>query len=166
MSGLRRISGITRAAALLALVGAVLSVVGCDSADPGSLGARSRAPAGEEEGEGSGSGSGSGSRGRGTGGTSTAPPVVDGPGEEQQAQPGGYKLTIAPLIASAGCMECHHAGRQIDLSRYPFMAGSPQDTADRLVRCLGTTMPPAPRPAPDAALAARINQWKAEGMKP
>jgi len=99
-------------------------------------------------------------------GGATVPPVEGGPGIEQPAEPGGYKEAIAPLMSASGCLECHHAGRPIDLARYPFMAGAKDETADRLVRSLETTMPPSPRAKVDGAVVARIQKWRQEGMKP
>lgn len=98
----------------------------------------------------------------------TVPPVVGGPGTSQPPQPGGYQLTVAPLMDKNGCTECHHAGRTINLMSYPFMAGSSADTAARLSASIGATgtMPPAPRSKPDAALMAAIDAWQANGGKP
>jgi hypothetical protein len=108
----------------------------------------------------SGSSGGTSSGGSGSSGSSGGPPPP------QQGQPGGFQQTIAPLLDSAGCTECHHHGRPIDLTTYPFMAGTPSDTANQLLASLTTNMPPSPRTAAPLSVGAAIQTWIAAGMKP
>ncbi len=96
----------------------------------------------------------------------TVPPVAGGPGAGVPAEAGGYQLTVAPLMDNAGCTECHHAGRVINLKSYPFMAGSKEETARRLIASLSGTMPPPPRPKADASLMAALTTWQQNGLKP
>ncbi len=98
----------------------------------------------------------------------TVPPVVGGPGDALPAEPGGYQLTVAPLMEKSGCTECHHIGRTINLLSYPFMAGSSTETASRLAASIGGsgTMPPSPRGKADPALLAAITTWQSNGGKP
>lgn len=104
---------------------------------------------------------GSGSSGSpGSSGSSGGPPPPQSP------QPGGFQQTVAPLLDAAGCTECHHHGRPIDLTTYPFMAGTPSDTANQLLASLTTNMPPAPRTAAAQSVSAAIQGWMAAGMKP
>jgi hypothetical protein len=80
--------------------------------------------------------------------------------------PNGFTAKIAPILDAQGCTECHHAGRPIDLTKYPFMAGDDKDIADRLTKSLGTTMPPAPRDRAPSSVTDAIAAWRAAGMKP
>jgi hypothetical protein len=80
--------------------------------------------------------------------------------------PGGFQQAIAPLLDAQGCTECHHAGRPIDLTRYPFMAGDPATAAQQLITSLSNDMPPAPRDRAPTSVTDAIAQWKADGMKP
>jgi hypothetical protein len=112
-----------------------------------------------------GSSSGSGGGGGGTtsssdGGAYTPPPP------SQPAQPGGFQDTIAPLLDASGCTECHHHGRPIDLTTYPFMAGSASATAAQLAGSFGSGMPPAPRTPAAQSVIDQVNAWIAAGMKP
>lgn len=146
----------------VALALSLVAATGCEAMDTGASSARKRSP---------GPGASADDAGEVVAvakpeqvGGATVPPVVAGPAGEQPAQPGGYKEAIAPLMTA--CIECHHAGRTIDLSRYPFMAGGKDESADRLVRSLESTMPPSPRPKVDAAVVERVRKWRQEGMKP
>jgi hypothetical protein len=112
----------------------------------------------------SGSGAGAGGAANGAGGSGSTPSTTPPP--KQPPDPNGFQLTIAPLLDAQGCTECHHAGRPIDLTQYPFMAGDPATAAQKLVAALGTSMPPAPRDAPPPSLASAIMQWQSAGMKP
>jgi len=112
---------------------------------------------GTNPGSSSGSASGSGSSSSSSGG-SVPPP--------QPPQAGGFQQTLAPLLDEAGCTECHHHGRSIDLTTYPFMAGSAQDTAQQLLTSLTTNMPPAPRTTAPSSVGAAVQTWIAAGMKP
>jgi hypothetical protein len=46
------------------------------------------------------------------------------------------------------------------------MAGSAQDTANKLLASLTTNMPPAPRTAAPSSVGAAVQTWIAAGMKP
>jgi hypothetical protein len=94
----------------------------------------------------------------------TTTPTTDPAGKP--LDPNGFTAKIAPMLDAQGCTECHHAGRPIDLTKYPFMTGAANDTADRLTRSLTTTMPPAPREKAPSSIADAIAAWKAAGMKP
>ncbi len=155
-----------------------LAIAGCASPDGGgfgddgwhgasSSGASSGSSSGGTAGS-SGAGSSSGSHaGSSSGGTAsgdagswTPPPP------SQPAQPGGYQQTLAPLLDAQGCTECHHHGRPIDLTTYPFMAGTAAATAAQLVASLTGDMPPSPRTPVTQAVVAQVNAWIAAGMKP
>lgn len=105
----------------------------------------------------SGASSGSGSSSSSSGGP--VPP-------QQPPQAGGFQETVAPLLDQAGCTECHHHGRAIDLTTYPFMAGSATAAASQLLASLTTNMPPAPRTTAASSVAAAVQTWIAAGMKP
>ena len=128
------------------------------TADSGAIGATTGGSTGSGGASSSGS-SGGGATGGGDAGA-TAPP----PGEPPA--PGGFQLTIAPLLDAQGCTECHHHGRPIDVTAYPFMAGAPPATAQALVASLTTNMPPAPRTAVSQTVIDQVNAWVAAGMKP
>jgi hypothetical protein len=81
-------------------------------------------------------------------------------------QPNGFQETIAPLLDAQGCTECHHHGRSIDLTTYPFMTGTAAATAQQLVAAFTTGMPPAPRTAAPQTVIDQVNAWVAAGMKP
>lgn len=89
-----------------------------------------------------------------------------GPPPSQPPTPGGFQLTIAPLLDAQGCTECHHHGRPIDMTTYPFMTGTPATAAQALVTSLTTNMPPAPRTAVAQTVIDQVNAWVAAGMKP
>ncbi len=80
--------------------------------------------------------------------------------------PGGFQATIAPLLDQTGCTECHHHGRPIDLTTYPFMQGSASDTAQSLVSALTNDMPPAPRTPATAAVVSAVQAWVDAGTLP
>jgi hypothetical protein len=169
----------TRTIALLVTV----SLAGCASPSEGSFG-------GAEWNGGSGGGASSGSSGAGSGGSATGSSSGGGstggsssgsgggtsssdggggytpPPPSQPAQPGGFQQTVAPLLDAAGCTECHHHGRPIDLTTYPFMAGSASDTAAQLVGAFTKGMPPAPRTPAAQSVVDQVNAWIAAGMKP
>ena len=115
---------------------------------------------GSAGGSSSGSGGGSGGTSSGDGGAYTPPPP------SQPAQPGGFQQTIAPLLDASGCTECHHHGRPIDLTTYPFMAGTAAATAAQLVGSFTSGMPPAPRTPAAQSVIDQVNAWIAAGMKP
>ena len=102
---------------------------------------------------------------------SGTPPATPAPGPTQlppavPPAPGGFQQAIAPLLDAQGCTECHHAGRPIDLTRYPFVAGDAASAAQQLIDSLSNDMPPAPRDRAPASVIDAVAQWKAEGMKP
>jgi hypothetical protein len=130
-------------------------------------GSSSGGAAGSSSGASTGGSSSGGTAGSSSGG-STSP---DGgpwtpPPPSQPPQPGGYQQTIAPLLDASGCTECHHHGRPIDLTTYPFMAGSASDAAAQLVASLSKDMPPAPRTPAAQSVIDQVNAWVAAGMKP
>lgn len=99
--------------------------------------------------------------------TPSQDPATGGPAPAgKPLDPNGFTAKIAPLLDAQGCTECHHAGRPIDLTKYPFMAGDDKDTADRLTRSLAGTMPPAPRDRAPASLTDAVAAWRTAGMKP
>ncbi len=129
------------------------------SSGAGSSGAATGSSGGASSGNSSSSGSGGGSPGVDGGGYTPPPP-------SQPAQPGGFQQTIAPLLDASGCTECHHHGRPIDLTTYPFMAGSAADAAAQLAGAFTTNMPPAPRTPAAQSVIDQVNAWIAAGMKP
>jgi hypothetical protein len=161
--------------------------------EPG-VGARGSASSGGGGGEtASGSGGGSGSGGEtassssggtassssgGSGGTTSSSGgsggghggAVDagtlGPPPSLPPSPGGFQQTISPLLDANGCTECHHKGRPIDVTAYPFMTGSASDTAQALVKAFTTDMPPAPRPQVPQTVIDQVNGWIDAGMLP
>jgi hypothetical protein len=119
----------------------------------------------------SGGGTVSGSGGGASGGSSSGASSADAgvwtaPPPPQPPQAGGFQQTIAPLLDANGCTECHHHGRPIDLTTYPFMAGDPTAAADQLVGAFTSNMPPAPRTAVPQSVVDQVNAWIAAGMKP
>ncbi len=141
---------------------------GSEEWNGGSSGAASSSGAGSG---GSSTGSSSGSAGSSSSGSGGGATSVDGggytpPPPSQPAQPGGFQQTIAPLLDAAGCTECHHHGRPIDLTTYPFTAGSAADTAAQLVGAFTKGMPPAPRTPAAQSVIDQVNAWIAAGMKP
>jgi hypothetical protein len=148
-----------RSAFLSALLATALA--GCLGSYSSSGGGKGSSGSGSSD-PGAGGQSGSnGANGSGSGSMPATPPPP-----KQPPDPNGFQLTIAPLLDAQGCTECHHAGRPIDLTQYPFMAGDPATAAQKLIAALGTTMPPAPRDPPPASLATTITQWQGAGMKP
>jgi len=157
-------------------------VAGCASPSDGSFGgeewkggpgggASSGSSGAGPGGSGSGSSSGGGSAGSSSSGSGGGTSSSDGggytpPPPSQPGQPGGFQQTVAPLLDAAGCTECHHHGRPIDLTTYPFMAGSAADTAARLVGAFTKGMPPAPRTPAAQSVIDQVNAWIAAGMKP
>jgi hypothetical protein len=120
---------------------------------------------------GTGGSSGAGSSGSRAGSSSSGASGGDAgawtpPPPPQTPQPGGFQLTIAPLLDAQGCTECHHHGRPIDLSTYPFMAGSATDAATLLAASFRKDMPPAPRAAAPQSVVDQVNAWIAAGMSP
>lgn len=114
-----------------------------------------------------GSNPGSGASGAGSGsGSGTGSGSSGGPPPSQPPQAGGFQQTVAPLLDQAGCTECHHHGRSIDLTTYPFMAGTATDTANQLLTSLTTNMPPAPRTVAPSSVGAAVQAWIKAGMKP
>lgn len=93
------------------------------------------------------------------GGVSSPPPALP-------PEPNGFQLTVAPLLDAQGCTECHHAGRPIDLTHYPFMAGAPDAAAQKLLDSFQKGMPPAPRDPAPASVVDQVTKWRAAGMKP
>ncbi|HTQ44712.1 MAG TPA: hypothetical protein VMI75_18250 [Polyangiaceae bacterium] len=155
---------------LPALIGIALafSLAACsqdDSAGWGSptagLGAGSQGTSSSGGSPGSNPGSSSSGSDSGAGSGSSS-----GSGGPPPPQPGGFQQTVAPLLDQAGCTECHHHGRPIDLTTYPFMAGAAQDAAQQLLASLTTNMPPAPRTTAPSSVGAAVQTWIAAGMKP
>jgi hypothetical protein len=146
----------------------VVALAGCGQEGMGYLGFSSHGSEGSSGGSG-GSGGGSGGS-SGTGSSGGVSPGDGGPWTppppSQTPQAGGFQETIAPLLDANGCTECHHHGRPIDLTTYPFMAGTATDTANQLVASLGKDMPPAPRTPPPQSVIDQVNAWIAAGMKP
>jgi hypothetical protein len=138
-----------RLAAALAL--SALCTAGC-------VGSYNSASGTTGSGGGGGSSSGNGAMDPGSSSPSGPPPALP-------PDPNGFQLTVAPVLDAQGCTECHHRGRPIDLTQYPFMAGDAQAAAQKLIDSFGQ-MPPAPRDPAPASLPALVTQWKAAGMKP
>jgi hypothetical protein len=108
---------------------------------------------------------GGGASSSGTGGATGASDAGALP-PSQPAAPGGFQLTIAPLLDAQGCTECHHHGRPIDVTTYPFLAGAPASAAQQLVTSFTTNMPPAPRTAVPQTVIDQVNAWVDAGMLP
>lgn len=64
------------------------------------------------------------------------------------------------------CVECHHAGKQIDLTKFPMSAGDQSLLGTTLLSVVGTTMPPAPRDKLTPAQIDTLRKWKDAGFKP
>jgi hypothetical protein len=157
-----------------------MALAGCGPDGPASTGFGDRAPGGSYGSSSSGGAnassgaappSGSGASGGGASGSSGGSTTGDGgtwtsPPPPQTPQAGGFQQTIAPLLDTNGCTECHHHGRPIDLTTYPFMAGDPTAAASQLVAAFTTNMPPAPRTAVPPSVIDQVNAWIAAGMKP
>jgi hypothetical protein len=112
-----------------------------------------------------GAGSSSGTSGARSGGA-TGPSDAGALPPSQPPAPGGFQLTIAPLLDASGCTECHHHGRPIDVTTYPFMAGSPASAAQQLVTSFTTNMPPAPRTPVPQSVIDQVDAWVDAGMLP
>ena len=144
---------------------------GCEPGQPNAMG-------GPNGGHRGGNAANTGDPGTGTGANDPTPitntadggeaprPDGPGPGPSLPPDPNGFQLVIAPLLDAQGCTECHHQTRRVDLTTYPFMAGTPADSADRLLASLSGTMPPSPRTKVPASVIDQITKWKAAGMKP
>jgi hypothetical protein len=101
-----------------------------DGHEPGPNGASassSSGGSGAAEGNGSSSGGATSSGSAGGGGSSSSGGGATagggdggGPPPSLPPQPGGFQSTIAPLLDQSGCTECHHHGRPVDLTTYPF----------------------------------------------
>ena len=128
-------------------------------------------PSTGDTGNGNGAGTGNGDAG-------TAANKLDGgasgdAGPTIPSNPNGlsFQRDIRPLTERY-CTECHHAGGQLfDLTQYPFVAGASQgdqaNVADRAIASLTVgSMPPAPRDKAAADFAAKLRQWRADGMNP
>ncbi len=145
---------------------------GSGGADGNGASSGGGASVGTSSGSGNASGSGGGASASGSGsssGGSIATPLSDdaaAPPPSDPPAPGGFQLTIAPLLDANGCTECHHHGRPIDVTTYPFMTGTPATTAQALVQAFTTNMPPAPRPAVPQSVIDQVNAWVDAGMLP
>lgn len=141
---------LSRGRLVLAIVVSAAAITACGEQGWSPFGGRSNSPTDGKEGGGAGGG------GKNPDGTTPGAPL----------DPAGFTLAVAPVLEKEGCMECHHAGRPIDLTRYPFMAGTANETADALIASFGKDMPPAPRDRSPSSVVDKVTAWKAAGMKP
>ncbi|MGD0526403.1 MAG: hypothetical protein ABSE49_14725 [Polyangiaceae bacterium] len=176
---MRPLSRTPLATTLLPAVALALAVVACGEDGPATYGFGKRSAgdtntggssgaggSGSSSGPGAASGSGGASGGSSSGTSSGDAGAWTPPPPPQTPQAGGFQQTIAPLLDANGCTECHHHGRPIDLTTYPFMAGDPTAAANQLVGAFTSNMPPAPRTAVPQSVIDQVNAWIAAGMKP
>jgi hypothetical protein len=76
-----------------------------------------------------------------------------------------YARDILPLMEEH-CTECHHPGRQPDLSIMPGDRTLRNFLAERILARGETNMPPSPRDHLSPAHLDLIRRWKLEGANP
>jgi mono/diheme cytochrome c family protein len=88
--------------------------------------------------------------------------VTGGRATARTAAPAVHFAEVEPIFV-ANCVECHHAGKPIDLTTPPSAK-----LTDKIltVAAAAGPMPPAPRDHLTAADLAQIQAWKAGGYLP
>jgi len=82
-----------------------------------------------------------------------------------------YHQNVAPIL-DKHCVECHSAGKSLDLSRFPFKWAAGNDQLQIVNLILAKTggtkpkMPPGNRPKLTANQLNVIEQWRNDGLNP
>ena len=119
----------------LLLVVLTLLPIGCNTPAANQL--RGRGEEAEPEGEKKGSG-----KGRGDGDPTPDGPPPAGEGiDPNDPKVAAYLKQVKPIF-DRRCAECHHAGKDLDLTTFP---ANTKPTMAKVLASLGTTMPPSPR---------------------
>lgn len=89
------------------------------------------------------------------------------PDAEEMTDPNAisFQRDVLPLMETY-CAECHHPGRQPDLSAMPLDRAAREVLAERIIARGETNMPPAPRDQLTTSELDLIRRWKNEGANP
>jgi hypothetical protein len=107
----------------------------------------------------------------GSPGYDAGPGAPGSPGSDAAATPpppanGPFETTVEPILLQY-CSECHHAGKTIDLTTYPFNSGNQAELVAQAISDMTSGhMPPTPRDPVPASSIAIIQQWASSGMNP